>query len=372
MSILQQIFSDHYDQILNLPLRPVVVENIDKMIHCGDFSKGFALYGCPHCGKLKFVSFRCKSRFCPSCGNLYSKKRATAMSFKLLKCRHRHCVFTIPEQLRSFFLKDRSLLSDLFHAVKDVLFRLFAKINQAENFTPGFISVLHTFGRDLKWNPHIHVPISEGGAGNRTPWRKVSHFNFKFLRFAFRTALLDRLAAHIGSPFNAIKSFIYKACPNGFYVYAKNNVCNPDQVAQYIGRYLGRPVIAASRIDSYNGTSVTFHYNRHEDDVLVHETLPALSFIKRLIRHIPNKHFKMIRYYGLYAKRHPQTPHFHYAVHPEKRKIFASFHRWQTSIALSFGLDPLLCSCGHSMELLEIYHHHIALFHQYLLNFNSS
>nr|WP_243155616.1 transposase [Dorea formicigenerans] len=23
--------------------------------------------------------------------------------------------------------------------------------------------VLHTFGRDLKWNPHIHCLISEGG-----------------------------------------------------------------------------------------------------------------------------------------------------------------------------------------------------------------
>ena len=53
---------------------------------------------------------------------------------------------------------------------------------------------------------------------------------------------------------------------------------------------------AGNRIDHYDGESVTFHYNRHEDEKYVEETLPAIDFIKRLIRHIPEKHFKMIRY----------------------------------------------------------------------------
>ena len=79
---------------------------------------------------------------------------------------------------------------------------------------------------------------------------------------------------------------------------------------KYIGRYLGRPVIATSRIDKYDGENVTFHYNRHEDDVYVEETLPALEFIERLIRHIPEKHFKMIRYYGLYARSRTQDKTF--------------------------------------------------------------
>ena len=43
--------------------------------------------------------------------------------------------------------------------------RLFHKDNKTELFTPGFISVLHAFGRDLKQNSHIHCLISEGGIG---------------------------------------------------------------------------------------------------------------------------------------------------------------------------------------------------------------
>lgn len=141
--------------------RQSVIENVDRMINCGDPSFGGAMYGCSKCGTLKFVPFRCHSCFCPSCGNKYSIDRTTSMSFKIIDIQHRHCVFTIAEELRPFFLKNRFLLNCLFSAVRSVVLRM-----------------------------------------------------------------------------------------------------------KYIGRYLGRPVIATSRIDNYDGDMVTFHYNRHEDDDL--------------------------------------------------------------------------------------------------------
>ncbi len=67
-----------------------------------------------------------------------------------------------------------------------------------------------------------------------------------------------------------------------FYVYAKPSSCDPETAIKYIGRYLGRPVIATSRIDKYDGSMVTFHYNRHEDDKYIQETIPVMDFIKRL------------------------------------------------------------------------------------------
>lgn len=70
------------------------------------------------------------------------------------------------------------------------------------------------------------------------------------------------------------------------------NKCNPSNVIKYIGRYLGRPVIATSRIDSYDGDFVTFHYNRHEDEKLVIETIPVLDFMPRLTQHIPENILK--------------------------------------------------------------------------------
>ncbi|MGI6500007.1 MAG: IS91 family transposase [Anaerostipes sp.] len=360
MNILQEIFKDHYEEMLIL-LHPrlSVIENVDRMIDCGDPAFGGVMYGCDHCGMLKFVPFRCHSRFCPTCGNKYSIDRTTSMSFKIIDVTHRHCVFTIDSQLRLFFLEDRSLLNCLFSAVNSVITRLFYKENKSESFTPGFICVLHTFGRDLKWNPHIHCLLSEGGLGRSNTWRNIKFFNYTFLRYAFRTALLDLLEAKIGSSFKPVKSKCYRDHKDGFYVYAKPNRCNPKVVTKYIGRYLGRPVIATSRIDLYDGNSVTFHYNRHEDNQYVEETLPVLDFINRLIQHIPEKHFKQIRYYGLYA-RHKKSDHkLRHAISKEKHKFYLSLNRWRDLMLSSFGYDPLECPhCGKTMHFLELYHNH--------------
>ena len=360
MNILQKIFTDHYEEIkYTLHPRKTEMENIDKMLNCGDPSFGGAMYGCPHCGKLKFVPFRCRSRFCPTCGNKYAMERSTSMLFKLINVRHRHCVFTIDEDLRAFFLQDRSLLNCLFHSVSSVISRMFFKLNQAKNFTPGYIMVLHTFGRDLKWNPHIHCLLSEGGLGNDGSWRHVRHFNYDYLRSAFRTALLNELEVRIGPSFKKVKARCYSEHEHGFYVYAKPDLCDPKIVAKYIGRYLGRPVIAASRIDHYDGDTVTFHYHRHEDNKYIKETLPVMDFIKRLIRHIPEKHFKMIRYGGLYARHRKIDRKLYHVIPKEKHKKLRSFDRWREAILHSFGYDPLECpDCHHKMVFLELYFNH--------------
>lgn len=360
MSILQDIFSDHYEQIIyTLHPRYSIIENVDKMINCGDPRYGGVMWGCEKCGNLKFVPFRCKSRFCPTCGNRYSIDRTLSMSSKIINTQHRHCVFTIDDSLRHFFLEDRELLNCLFSAVRSVVLRMFHRENKAQLFTPGFISVLHTFGRDLKWNPHIHCLISEGGIGSSGLWRAKKHFDYKFLRYAFRTVLLNEMEAKIGPSFKKAKAACYRDHESGFYVYAKPRKCNPNEVLKYIGRYLGRPVIATSRIDSYDteNDTVTFHYNRHEDEKYMVETIPAMDFIKRLIRHIPEKHFKMIRYYGIYARHRDADKKLYRAMSCEKHRFFISFNRWRTLFLHSMGYDPLKCPCcGEEMVFLEMYH----------------
>ena len=102
MNILQPIFTDYYEPIIyKLHPRPSVIENVNKMIHCGDPSHGGAMYGCPHCGNLKFVPFRCKSRFCSSCGNKYNQLRSFHMSCKLVSCVHHAFRKVLLEQLTS-------------------------------------------------------------------------------------------------------------------------------------------------------------------------------------------------------------------------------------------------------------------------------
>lgn len=155
------------------------------------------------------------------------------------------------------------------------------------------------FGRPLEWNPHIHCLLSEGGFSDDGLWRTVKYFNYSYLHKSFQTVLLYKLEQPICASFKKTKAAIYRKDKNGFYVYAKPSLFDPKPTINYVSRYLGRPVISLSRIDSYDGEMVTFHYNTHEDNSFVQRTLPAIDFIKLLIQHIPEKNFKMTQYYGL-------------------------------------------------------------------------
>ena len=66
MNIIQRIFTDHYESVKStgITIRGSVTENVWKMIRCGNMKHGYILYSCEQCGKLKYVPFRCKSRFC--------------------------------------------------------------------------------------------------------------------------------------------------------------------------------------------------------------------------------------------------------------------------------------------------------------------
>jgi len=131
-------------------IRKTILEEVDKVINCQNPDKGFALYTCPTCHVQKYVFFTCKSRFCNCCGAKYSKERALAMESIMLKCSHRHVVFTIPEELRKYFAHNRTLLNLLFTAANNTVSYYFNARNKTENYVPGSICILHTFGRDLK------------------------------------------------------------------------------------------------------------------------------------------------------------------------------------------------------------------------------
>ena len=360
---IKQIFIDNWDDFIvqnpDLYIRPVVFKEVERMINCGNPDLGYALYHCDHYDKFVHVPFRCKSRFCNTCGVKYAQDRAFNMSKKIIRCKHRHIVFTIPEQLRPFFREDRNLLNCLFEAASETILSWFRDLNKSQNFTPGIMCTLHTFGRDLKWNPHIHMLCSEGGAGNIEVFRIVKHINFKALRFRWQKLLLDFLSKSISpkklSVFKKLKNSLYSKYDNGFYVYAPSDDISSIKVAvYYVVRYTGRPAMAQSRIINYDGTYVTFYYERHEDNKRVEETVHVFEFIKKLIIHIPETNFKMIRYYGLYAKEHKQSKFIFKMLNDTQIKIREQLRKWRLSIELSFGYDPTKCTCGNYMTFWKI------------------
>lgn len=360
---IKQIFIDNWDNFVNdcsdTIVRPVVFEEVNKIVNCGNPDFGYALYVCEHCGKFLKVPFRCKSRFCNTCGVKYAQDRALSMAKKSIRCKHRHIVFTMSDKLWLYFQKYRYLLNGLFEASSNAILSWFYEINKSQNFKPGVMCTLHTFGRDLKWNPHIHMLCTEGGAGNTEVFRVVKHINFKALRFRWQKLLLDYLAnnlpPHELPRFKKLKNQIYKDYNNGFYVYAKpDNISSIKQTINYVVRYTGRPAMAQSRIINYDGEYVTFWYDRHEDGKRVEETLHVYEFIKKLIIHIPDKNFKVVRYYGIYAKEHKHSKRIFKLLNDTQLKIKEQLRKWNLSIELSFGYNPTRCDCGGHLIFWEL------------------
>lgn len=361
---IQQIFQDNWDSFLeldnNMLIRPVVFDEVNKILNCGNPDYGYALYICDHCHKTLKVPFRCKSRFCNTCGVKYAQDRALSMIKKSIRCKHRHIVFTISDKLRDYFLKYRFLLDGLFEAASKTIMSWFYELNKSQNFTPGIMCTLHTFGRDLKWNPHIHMLCTEGGAGNIEVFRIIKHINFKALRFRWQKLLLDYLQNNLPAielpNFKKLKNELYKDYKNGFYVYAKpDNITSINQTINYVVRYTGRPAMAQSRILNYDGTYVTYYYERHEDGKRIEETVHVHEFIKKLIVHIPDKNFKVVRYYGLYAKKHKQSKKLIKILDNKQIEIKELLRKWNYAIELSFGYNPTKCTCGGKMIYFELY-----------------
>ena len=359
---IKQIFADHWRLFLisyaHLIIRHAVISNVNKLLKCQTSALGFTTFLCEKCNTTKIVFHTCKSRFCNSCGIKYAKERTTAISAKCINCRHRHLVFTIPEELRVFFRKDRNLLNLLFDAASQTILSYFHDLNKSQDFKPGIICVLHTFGRDLKWNPHIHALCTEGGLGNIEVFRHIRHIDYKALRMRFQAILLQMLEQRLGKEnFRPLKNKIFANTQNGFYVRAKPNKCRGiKEGIKYVVRYTGRPVMAQSRIINYDGKFVTFYYQRHEDNKRIEETISAFDFIKRLIIHIPDIGFKMIRYYGIYSKKHKFHAKMIKMFNKQQIKVQKMMNRWQLSIIADFKRNPLSCpNCNCEMKLLE--HH---------------
>ena len=163
----------------------------------------------------------------------------------------------------------------------------------------------YTLGKDLTFNPHVHVLATEGGLTKHGEWIPVTFLEYGRLRRTWQYQLLTALKKEMPKTgeIGRLIDNLFKNHPEGFYIYAKRRVTNPKKTARYIGRYIRHPAIAESRITEFNPKSntVTFWYQRNGAKETV--TMPALEFIDHLVRLIPDKNMKLIRYYGLYARR---------------------------------------------------------------------
>jgi hypothetical protein len=186
-------------------------------------------------------------------------------------------LFTLPHELHTLILQNQAeLYSLLFHAVAETLVEV-ARNPKHLGADIGFLGILHTWGQNMLFHPHVHCVIPGGEiAPDHRPWIRFrcsfflpvkvlgKVFRGKFvagLRKAYRTESLSFSGntQHMTQPkhFAAFPRTLFRQTE---VVYTKAPFGGPEQVLRYLGRYTHRVAISNHRLLSFDGSNVTFRW----------------------------------------------------------------------------------------------------------------
>jgi hypothetical protein len=207
-----------------------------------------------------------------------------------------HLVFTVPDTLGAHcHAEPEPLYRALFEAASQSVLRL---AKERYGIKPGCIAVLHTWGQNLHYHPHIHLIVTAGGMTGAGTWKPTPEGYFlpvKALSAIFRAkcfAALDRLGQDLPS----------KTLPKEWVVHARAPQADPGSILLYLARYVYRVALDESRIQSIDADSVTFRYKDYADRARTKSmTLTGQEFLRRFLQHILPSGFVKVRHYGLFA-----------------------------------------------------------------------
>jgi hypothetical protein len=207
----------------------------------------------------------------------------------------------------------------MYKTVAETIFEL-AKDTKYLGAQPGFFSILHTWGQDLHYHPHIHTVVLAGGLTRLNEWRSSSQDFFipvKVLSKKFRGKFLYYLKLYYQQNkldfYGDAKSYrnpavfqkVLDQCyMQEWYSYTKKPFSGPLAVVKYLGRYTHRIAISNKRIVSVDNNTVTIaikDYKAKNQKATV--TLTGVEFVRRFLMHVLPKGFVKIRHYGILANR---------------------------------------------------------------------
>lgn len=289
---------------------------------CRTAALGGHVERCDNCGHQRVWYNSCRSRHCPSCQSLARAEWLADRQAELLDTQYFHVVFTVPQEIAGIACQNKA-------AVYDILFRAAAETLRTIAADPahlgaeiGFFGVLHTWGSNMLFHPHIHFVVPGGGIsrdGTRwiscrpgffLPVRVLSRlFRRLFLQYlvnAYRAGRLTFFSSlqHLSDSASFLR-YLAPLRTTEWIVYAKPPFAGPQQVLDYVGRYTHRIAISNNRLLSIDDGKVCFRWKDYRNDNRVRTmTLTAEEFIRRFLLHILPEGFQRIRYYGFLCNRY--------------------------------------------------------------------
>jgi len=313
-SKIQQIFDYGWkDYLSTYNPSPVQSKAAYSIMECKSGKLGCNISICQDCGYTDIHNNSCRNRNCPNCQAVLKELWIDKRKSEVIDTPYFHVVFTIPAELNALVYSNQKLLYSLLELSANKKYL---------GATPGIIQVLHTWGQELNFHPHIHCIVSGGGLTSDQKLKSCGKGFFlpaKVMASKFRGKLLSNLDSYyhasklsFSSCSKLRNSYEWKELKNKLY----QKVWCPDiretfngfgNAIEYLGRYTHKIAITNTRIRNVTSAHVTFTAKDYKNNsVIKNVTVTCKEFIRRFMMHVLPSGFQKIRYYGLLNNRSKQ------------------------------------------------------------------
>jgi hypothetical protein len=208
------------------------------------------------------------------------------------------------------------IVADLLFASAAETLKLFQKNNW--KMDGGFLAVLHTWGSELNWHPHLHVLVSSGGRDRATGrWRQARAaylFPVRSMSRVFRAIFLRRLEALEGcreprrpaalDTLESRRDWRVRLAGRIWNIFSRPTLGNTRAVVRYLARYTSRIAMSNQRIKRVDERerTVTFEAKDYREGGGKREiTMTGADFLRGFSRHLVPRGFRRVRCFGLLA-----------------------------------------------------------------------
>ena len=293
-------YGSEYIQKFGQRMPPSHKRAFKDILRCRTPAMGGHVFQCDHCGRKQYSYHSCRNRSCPKCHKSDIQAWLQRRQRELLPVPYYHVIFTLPHELRVFVRQNQQkayglLIKSAAHSILKL-----AADPRYVNGRIGVMAVLHTWGSNLTYHPHVHCLVTGGGlsSGGNTwmPARKDYLVPIRALSRLFRGNFLNSIRRQFENV-NLPKSIRQKE----WVVHCKPAVQGTGVVLNYLARYIHRVAITNSRIISTDDGKVTFKYKDSGSTQTKTMTVSAQEFIRRFLQHVLPAGVHKVRYYGLWS-----------------------------------------------------------------------
>jgi hypothetical protein len=359
------------------PLLPDQYKVMNAITACRTAVLGGHIDRCDHCANERISYNSCRNRHCPKCQALARAQWVEQRMSDLLPVPYFHVVFTLPNQLNAFALRNKKTFYTLFFQAVSETLQAFGHDPKYLGGEIGFFTILHTWGQNLLDHPHIHCVVPGGGLIDGTRWKSCKNsfiFPVKAMAALFKGKMLDYFQTAVANgdiecfgtlePFKdktTFKTLIDTLYKTDWVVYAKPPFAGPQAVLKYLGRYTHRVAIGNSRIVALSDKTVSFTWKDYADgNKQKTMTLSIVEFIRRFLLHVVPKGFVRIRHYGFLSNHSKQESLVRCMKALGKKPVVREekpSRCWRDMAIRITGKDPTICpvcNTGHMKTYREI------------------